>query len=118
MNIRRQLGPTRKRVNDRIAEANVLIEGDDLVKIQNCREKLEAVLKYHEQLTESLCEVTDVADDEQAIINEELNQCTNLNMDALEMMGVLKERIDGILCVGRESEGKEIKVKEQDKLDR
>ena len=50
-NIRKQLGPVTKRLEDRITEAHSLLADADYVKLKTVRSKVVANIKSHETLT-------------------------------------------------------------------
>ena len=64
-NIRRQLGPARKRLKDRIDETKVALQNNDIVSLKKIRVKLKANVEYHEKLTEHLCNVSAADEEEQ-----------------------------------------------------
>ena len=92
-NIRRQLGPARKRVKDRIEETKVALQGNDVSTLKKIRVKLKANMEYHEKLTEHLCNVSAADEDEQKAIEADIDTCTELNMDGHEWLCSIDEMI-------------------------
>ena len=93
-NIRRQLGPTRKRLEDRIIEASTLIADDDFARLKGIRTKLASNMAYHSKLTAALTELVDVDEAEQVIIDKELEKCTVLEMTANEVYDAVNELVE------------------------
>ena len=93
-NIRRQLGPTRKRLNDRIAEAKDAVAAGDMDKMKIARTKLISNLEYHTKLVGGLSNIVSVSDEEEETINDEMTACTMTEMDVQEMCAVLNEKIN------------------------
>ena len=91
--IRKQLGPVRKRLTDRIKEANTIIDEKENVNLLGVKTKLIANNHSHEILIEKLSKVEPVTDDERTIIDNEIEKCMELSMDAKEMLQTLSECI-------------------------
>ena len=92
-NIRKQLGPARKRLSDRMKEVDVLMDEGALPKLKTIRVKLISNIEYHERLTKELRDLTDLDDEEQTIVDAEIEKATVLDMDAKESCAVLTEYI-------------------------
>ena len=88
-NIRKQLGPARKRLSDRMKEVDVLMDEGVLPKLKTIRVKLISNIEYHERLTKELRDLTDLDDEEQTIVDAEIEKATVLDMDAKESCAVL-----------------------------
>ena len=58
-NVRRQLGPVRKRLTDRIVAATELLTGDECTyeEINTVRSKLASNIIYHKELTDKLGDI-------------------------------------------------------------
>ena len=112
-NIRRQLGPVRKRVNDYINEINITLEKDEKHRFFELRTKLVAAIKYHEAILEKLSNYDAANEDEEETLQKELTHCTNLSMDANEAREILDEKIDEV-----DKRAAMSFVKQQEKLDR
>ena len=115
-NVRRQLGPARKRLGDRMDEMNQALEKNDVNNVKVIRVKLKANIEYHEKLTEQLCALSGLPEEEQEIVEAEIDKCTNTNMDCQELMCMANELIDD----GTPSDSKlglEIQVKQTEKLE-
>ena len=77
-NIRKQLGPIRKRLHDRINEAQIILEDDDNGRMKDVRIKLAANIESLEKTTDKLNELKDIAEEEQIIINNEFEKSAQL----------------------------------------
>ena len=93
-NIRKQLGPVRKRLHDRIAEATLAVQDGDQSKIKSVRSRLLANNASHDGLIKKLEDVTNNDADEQIIIDNELESGATLSMDAVETLQLLDDCID------------------------
>ena len=114
--IRQQLGPARKRLNDRVQEVSLLIQDEESFKLQPVRAKLVANIEYHSKLIGDLRGLTPVDDIEADGIASDIARCTELDMDAREMMVALNDKINGVL-ESRDSEVEHsIRKMESDKL--
>ena len=72
---RKQLGPARKRLKDRLKEVTDLIQNGDVVKLKQVRSRFMANMEYHSKLS---CDLgTTGAPDEEVIIEKEFNDCTD-----------------------------------------
>ena len=115
--VRRKLGPARKRLKDRINEVGLLLQDEDTARLKQIRSKLVSNKEYHEKLTAELAELVGAADDadEDAIIETELDRCTELELDANEMYTNLNDFLSE-----RDKVGGDVLMqqKESDKLDR
>ena len=85
--IRRQLGPARKRLKDRLEEVAIVLGDADVNRLKQLRTQLIANRDYHEKLTSELSRLLGVVTnpDEITIIEAELLTCTELDMDANEI---------------------------------
>ena len=93
-NIRKQLGPVRKRLSDRIIEVTTLITNNaDTEQLENVRTKLVANMSSYETLIGKLNEVEAKTNDETELIENELERCAELKMDADEILHALNEQI-------------------------
>ena len=92
--IRKQLGPIRKRLCDRISEATKELDDSDVRRLKDIRTKLAANIASHEKIYVKLSELTDVTEEDQIIIDKELEASTELNIDANEIYELLTGRID------------------------
>ena len=101
-NIRRQLGPARKRLKDRMNDMNIAMQENDVGKIKTIRVKLKANMEFHEKLTQQLCGLSGLPEDEQKIVEIEIDSCTELNMDSQEVI----YSADEILQEGASSDSK------------
>ena len=92
-NLRKQLGPVRKRLKDRLAEATVIRNENDIENLSDIRSKLSSNMLYHEQLTSKLSEVVTECKAEQDIIDQEIEKCIETNMEVKEMLHLIDEQI-------------------------
>ena len=90
-NIRKQLGPVKKRLEDRIAEVQIMILDEDRTGLRNVPSKLTANIKSHEELTSQLSKLVLGDEDEAKIIEDRLEMCSSLNMDAKEAMQAIDD---------------------------
>ena len=95
--IRQQLGPARKRLNDRVQEISLLMQDVDTSRLQPPRAKLVANIEYHSKLIGDLKELTPVDDVEADSIASDIERCTILEMDAREMMVAVNDKINNVL---------------------
>ena len=114
---RKQLGPARKRLKDRLKEVTDLIQNGDVVKLKQVRSRFMANMEYHSKLSCDLANLlgTTGAPDEEVIIEKEVNDCTELTMDANEIYADLIEILSGIQADRHDDN---VKRKESEKLDR
>ena len=94
--IRRQLGPARKRLTDRIEEASLLVRSPDGQDLKSVRSRLLANIASHDVLIEKLDEVTDIDDGEKAIIEKDLENGSSLSLDGKEMIQLLDDVINSV----------------------
>ena len=92
-NVRKQLGPVRKRLNDHIEEAHTAINNDDISSLTSIRSKISANMKYYETVLEKLNALTATSDEDDSIMKKEIATCTNLCMDANEMLQTIDDTI-------------------------
>ena len=116
-NIRKQLGPVKKRLNDRIKEANETSHDLDLRRLTDLRNKLFANIESHEKVYFKLDALEDLSAVEQDVIDEEWESSTDLNLDANEVLGSLNHRIIEMMKESETSLSKTSK-KEDEKIDR
>ena len=114
--IRKQLGPAKQRLTQRIKEASALIANNDVAQLKGIRSKLKANIVYFNELIEKLRDVQTSSDDEQIIIEDELERCTEIQMDASECMDELNELVDH--AKGDDKTTALLKLKETEKLER
>ena len=74
--IRKQLGPCKKRLKDRIDEAALLIQDDNITPMKAVRTKLVSNIAHHAKLISKLEALVDVniTADEREIIEDELEK--------------------------------------------
>ena len=114
---RKVLGPCKKRLGDRVKEAAVIIQGEDITRMKDVRTKLTANIEHHDKLMENLGAIDgdDVTEQERIIIDDEISKGAELQMDAEEALAALTER----LAAGREEKDYAmIKLKETEKIGR
>ena len=70
--IRKQLGLARKRLSDRMKESSTLMQEGDVSLLKIVRSKLQANVEYHSKLNDDFNKLTDVSEDEQIIIDNEI----------------------------------------------
>ena len=92
-NIRRQLGPARKRLADRLQGVVDTEEIMDVIQLKDLRTKLATNMSYHKKLTDSLAELDNLDEEETKIVEEELEKCILLDIEAQEQAAVLNDRI-------------------------
>ena len=96
-------------------DMNTAIQENDANKIKSVRVKLKANIQYHEKLTEQLCGLSGLPEDEQKIVETEIDACTELNMDAQELIYTADE----MLQEGASSDSKhdvQVQVMQTEKL--
>ena len=93
-NIRKQLGPVSKRLQDRIDEASLLFGEDDTTKLKTTRAKLFANMNSHQTLIQKLENIGTLEQDEQAIVDALLEKQVVLDMDACEVLQMLDDAIN------------------------
>ena len=113
-NVRRQLGPARKRLTDRMNEMNDALQGHDVDTIKAVRVKLKANMEYHKKLTEQLCALDGLPSDEQKIVEQEIDKCTDTNIDCQELMFAANELLERGTSDSKYDV--EIQVKQSEKL--
>ena len=114
-NIFKQLGPARKRLTDRLAEINALLEIKDVDKLRNIRVKFITNVEYHSRLLDALSSIVDAVDEEAVKIQNEIERCTNLDMDAREILAEVDNTLMSIDGKGDEMEKLKLEM-EQEKL--
>ena len=84
--IRKQLGPVRKRLFDRIGEVNQLIQTSDIIALTNVRPKLTANINSHAKLIDELgkLDFTNLSGEESGIINTELENGAEVTRKGLQ----------------------------------
>ena len=92
-NIRKQLGPVKKRLNDRIKEANETSHDLDLWRLTDLRNKLFANIESHEKVYFKLDALEDLSAVEQDVVDKEWESSTDLKLDANKVLGSLNHRI-------------------------
>ena len=93
-NIRKQLGPIRKRLRDRITEANKLVDDEgDITTLVKIKVKLIANIESHEKTYEKLYACPHIDDGDQKCIDEELEISAELEADANEVLQAVIHRI-------------------------
>ena len=115
--IRKQLGPGKKRLTDRIGEANQAIASRDIGLLKTLRPKLNGNVAYVNGLIEKLHDVKTTDTDEQTIVDNELEKCAELQMDACECIDMVNELIDNPTGVD-DKIAEQMKLKETEKLER
>ena len=115
--IRKQLGPAKKRLSDRLEEVKTLCDNEDVSSLKSVRPKLKANIGYVNTLIEKLHEVKASNDDEQTAIDDELVRCADLLMDACEYLDTANELLDN----NTREDGKTaatLRLKETEKIER
>ena len=110
--IRKQLGPAKKRLRDRIGETEQAIASRDIVLLKTLRPKLNGNVAYVNGLIEKLHDVKTTDTDEQTIVDNELEKCAELQMDACECIDMVNELIDNPTGVD-DKIAEQMKLKEQ-----
>ena len=100
-----------------MVEAKELLDAGDIQPLKECQTKLASNIEYHKTLTDTLIKILEegVSDDEGVIIEAELLTSTDLQMDAAEVYSAVKDFIDQHK---KTKAAIDLKVKEEDKLDR
>ena len=94
-NIRKQLGPIRRRLRDRIEEVTEGVAKEmDNNTLKNLRAKLNANIVSHHQTFSKFNELTELDDEEQIIVDKEIETSTNLDLDAAEANQLINELIE------------------------
>ena len=115
-NIKKLLGPVKKRLSDRVHEAKILIDEGDDTRLEAIRSKVATNLKYHEELTLKLSDVSEVTNEEQALHDATLEQCGSLNMDAMEMIQSLDDRMAKLNAVEKKETKSHVQMLEEEKI--
>ena len=84
--ILKQLGPVRKRLDDRMKDASLALNDGDIHQLRSVRNKLASNVIFYENLTTQLIDFVPEADDEQDKVDAELDRCINLNIDVKETL--------------------------------
>ena len=90
-NMRKRFGPGRKRLRDRIDEAAILLQDGEHSKLKYVRSKLLANICSHGELLGKFQKLTDLDVEEQAAVNQSLDEDTKVRMDAKEMLQLLDD---------------------------
>ena len=93
INIRRQLGPARKRLTDRLQSAIDSQDSEDVVALRALRAKLETNMVYHKKLMDLLSGLEELEEEESKIVEQEIGQCIMLDIEAQEQAAVINERV-------------------------
>ena len=88
--IRKQLGPVKKRLRDNIKATETFIFDEDEGQLRKIKSKLIANIKSHADLRTKLCNVKG-PEDEQHVIDETLEECSTLEIDANEMIQLIDD---------------------------
>ena len=67
-NIRKQLGPVRKRLRDQIADARLMVDDGDFTRMSLIKGKLIANIETHRKEYERLFNLEGISDEEQVIV--------------------------------------------------
>ena len=94
-NIRKQLGPVSKRLQERVDEAVMLLNDGETEKFKTVRTKLLANMNSHEAVVQKLESVGTLEEDEQTIVDLLLEKQVRLSMDAREMLQMLDDAMGG-----------------------
>ena len=71
-----------------------MIANGDVQQLKKVKPILQANMQSHEELTKRLGEAVSVNEDEKGLINADLEKCVNLNMDANEMLNLVKSTLE------------------------
>ena len=92
-NIRRQLGPARKRLLDRLQNAVDSQDIEDVNKLREVRAKLETNMIYHKKLLDLLSGLDDLEEKDAAVVEKEIGDCITLDIEAQEYIAVISDRV-------------------------
>ena len=98
-NIRKQLGPAKSRLKERIAEVWVAVDSkdNDINVLKRLRTKLSSNLDTHIRLSGALADVTTADADEQVIVDDALTTCTELQLDGKEALDAVNELLSDLV---------------------
>ena len=71
-----------------------MIANGDVQQLKKVKPILQANMQSHEELTKRLGEAVSANEDEKGLINADLEKCVNLNMDANEMLNLVKSTLE------------------------
>ena len=88
------LGPVRRRLGDRVEEADLFLQENDIMNLRSLRPRLLAIINHLAKSIDDLNSLSGLGEDEQFKVDNEIERCSQLMMDAQEKYAEISERID------------------------